>query len=265
MTDLLPPGFVFHQSNLQAFQNCRFSFLLRYVRKLPWPAPLSARTTDFEKDLAAGSTLHALIHQFFLGIDPDLLLSCATNYPDGRVSSWFANFLTSPYAKPAQNQLTEHSTQITLDENLLLAKFDLIKLEEDMIKIYDWKTSRVLPKPSFLEERIQTKVYSLVAARMFTQPIRKISMHYWEAAFPKRPVILEISDVQLQKYEVELTDLINRIRSLPQAEFERTKDPRRCSYCEYQSYCLRKGSPADEESFRDWFEVGLSEIQGQKN
>ena len=264
MTELLPPGFVFHQSNLQAFQNCRFSFLLRYVRKLPWPAPLSARTDDFEKDLAAGSTLHGLIHQFFLGIDPELLVSCAANYPDARVSAWFASFLASPYAKQSPNQLTEHSTQITLNDSLLLAKFDLITLEEDMIKICDWKTSRVLPKRQFLEERIQTKVYSLVASRM-SQSVRLITMHYWEAAFPEHPVILEISDTQLQRYELEIADLISRIRSLPEAEFKRTEDPRRCSYCEYQSYCLRNGSPADEESFQDWFEIGLSEIQGQEN
>jgi len=265
MNELLPTGFVFHQSNLQAFQNCRFSFLLRYVRKLPWPAPLSARTNDFEKDLAAGSTLHALTHQFFLGIDPELLVSCAANYPDARVSAWFASFLASPYAKQSPNQLTEHSTQITLNDSLLLAKFDLITLEEDMIKICDWKTSRILPKRQFLQDRIQTKVYCLVATHLLDNPNRSISMHYWEAGFPDQPVIIDVSDEQLHTYQSEITDLINCIRSLPEAEFKRTEDPRRCSYCEYQSYCLRNGSPADEESFQDWFEIGLSEIQGQKN
>jgi len=259
MADLLPPGFVFHQSNLQAFQNCHFSFLLRYVRKLPWPAPLSARRSSFEQDLVAGSTFHALIHQYFLGIDPVILLSCASNFPDARVHNWFTNFLASPYSVPSPNQFPERSLQITLDGSQLLAKFDLLRVEEDAIQIYDWKTSRILPKRQFLHDRIQTKVYCLVAARMLDQPRSSIRMHYWEAAFPDHPVIIEVSDVQLQKYEGEITDLINGIRSLPEEKFERTNDHKKCSYCEYQSYCLRGGSPADEESFHDWFEIGLTE------
>lgn len=262
MTDLLPPGFVFHQSNLQAFQTCRYSFLLRYVRKMLWPAPLSLRTNNFEKDLVAGSTLHALIHQFFLGVEPALLASCAANFPDVRVSTWFSNFLTSPYAKSAPNQYPEHNEQITLNGSSILAKFDLIMLEGDTIKICDWKTSRVLPKEHLLEERIQTKVYSLVAARMVSRPVRSMSMHYWEAAFPDRPVIIQISDAQLRNYELDITDLVDNIRSLPEEEFGRTNDLRRCSYCEYQSYCVRNGSPSDEESFHDWLEIGLTEELG---
>ncbi len=263
MTEILPAGFIFHQSNLQAFQNCRFSFLLRYVKKLPWPAPLAARTSTFEQDLIAGSTLHSLIHQYFLGIDPDLLISCAAEFPDARVSEWFENFLRSPYARITDNQFPEHSLQITLDGNLLLAKFDLLTLEADNIQIYDWKSSRVMPKRQFLQDHVQTMVYSLVAARAQPLPARSISMHYWEAGFPDQPIIFEIKDAQLQRYQETITELINCIRSLPVEQFERTTNLKRCACCEYQSYCARSGSPGDEESFRDWFEIGLSELQGQ--
>ena len=265
MTDILPVGFVFHQSNLQAFQTCRFSFLLRYVRKLPWPAPLAARTSTFEQNLRAGSMLHSLIHQYFLGIETELLISCAANFPDARVSVWFTNFLATKYARLTPNQYPEHSLQITLNGSLLLAKFDLISFEEDSIQICDWKSSRVLPKRQFLLDRIQTMVYSLVAARSLPQPARPITMHYWEAGFPDQPIIFEIDDAQLKRYEETLTDLINFIRSLPVEQFKRTTDLKKCAYCEYQSYCARSGLPGDEESFHDWFEIGLSELQGQNN
>ena len=263
MTDVLPVGFVFHQSNLQAFQNCRFSFLLRYVRKLPWPAPLSARTSTFEQDLIAGSTLHSLIHQYFFRIDPGLLVSCAANFPDARVAVWFNNFLGSQYSRLTPNQHPEHRLQITLDGNVLLAKFDLIRLEDNSIQICDWKSSRVLPKRQFLRDRVQTMVYALVAARTQSLPSQSITMHYWEAGFPDQPIIFEITDAQLQRYEASITELISCIRSIPLEQFERTTDLRKCSYCEYQSYCLRIGSPVDEESFHDWLEIGLSELQGQ--
>jgi hypothetical protein len=263
MTDILPTGFIFHQSNLQAFQNCRFSFLLRYVKKWPWPPPLPARTSTFEQDLIAGSTLHSLIHQYFLGIEPELLVSCAADYPDARVSVWFENFLRSPYARFTGNQFPEHSLQITLDGNLLLAKFDLLRLEADMIQICDWKSSRVMPKRQFLQDRIQTMVYSLVAARAHPLPPRTISMHYWEAGFPDQPIIFEIKNAQLLGYQETITELINCIRSLSVEQFECTTNLKKCAYCEYQSYCARSGSPGDEESFHDWFEIGLSELQEQ--
>jgi CRISPR/Cas system-associated exonuclease Cas4 (RecB family) len=262
MADLLPPGFVFHQSNLQAFQTCRFSFLLRYVRKLPWPAPLASRGSSFENDLIAGSMLHSLIHQYFLGIDRQNLISCAVNFPDTRVKVWFENFLTSPYAKTASNQFPEHTMQITLDGSLLLAKFDLVRFDSDTIQIWDWKTSRVLPKRHFLQDRIQTKVYSLVAASAHIQSSRAVTMHYWEASFPDQTITLEIAESQLSKYEEDLINMITLIRSLKSDQFERTQKLTNCSYCEYQSYCLRSGQAADEELFDDWFEIGMSDLQG---
>lgn len=260
MAELLPPGFVFHQSNLQAFQNCRYSFLLRYVYKLPWPAPLSARTTTFEQDLLAGSTLHSLIHQFFLSINPELLVSVAANFPDDRVSVWLENFLKSQYARLTPNSLPEHTLQISLNGSLLLAKFDLLNGEEDRIQIFDWKTSQRLPQRQFLQDRIQTMVYSLVAGRALSLPTTLITMHYWEATFPDQPIIFEITESQIQAYESVISKQITLIRSLSAEDFERTTDLKKCSYCEYQSYCSRNSSIADEESFQDWFEIGLSEV-----
>lgn len=265
MADLLPSGFVFHQSNLQAFQTCRYSFLLRYVRKMPWPAPLAERTVGFEKDLLAGSTLHSMIHQFFLGIDPKLLISCATDFPDARVAFWFSNFLNSEYAKHVPQQYPEHSLQITLDGSLLLAKFDLLTVTEDTIEIYDWKTSRNQPKRRFLQDRIQTKVYSLIASRSLAEGHRSVKMHYWEASYPENSIAFEFDPEQLDKHQEELTDLIRCVRSLPEERFERTPDTKRCSYCEYQSYCARTGAPGDEESLQAWYEIGLNEFQETNN
>ena len=261
MTDIIPAGFVFHQSNLTAFRNCRFNFLLRYIKKLPWPAPLAARSTNFEQDLLAGSTLHGLIHQFFLGIEPEVLVSCAQNFPDARVSVWFDNFLESSYASITDNHLPEHSLQITLNGSLLLAKFDLLSIVDNTAEICDWKSSRTMPKRQFLQEHIQTMVYTLIAARAFPNAPRPISMHYWEAGFPDQPIIFEIGNTQLQKYEETISDLISLIRSLKVEQFERTTNLKKCAYCEYQSYCVRSSFQGDEESFRDWFTIGLSELQ----
>jgi len=265
MSDLLSPGFVFHQSNLQAFQICRYSFLLRYVRKLIWPAPLSSRTSNFEQDLASGSMLHSLICQYFLGIDPKMLVLCAKNFSDARVFTWFDNFLASPYARRRENQFPEHNMQITLGNSLLLAKFDLITIEDEIIQICDWKTSRFLPKRHFLQNRIQTKVYSVVAAKSRSQASQRVTMHYWEASYPDQPIVFEIPDFQLERYQDDLMNLISLIRSLNVEQFKRTEDQTRCACCEFQSYCARWGSESDEESLYHWLDLGYTDLQGISN
>lgn len=259
MSEILPRGFVFSQSNLQAFQNCRFSFMLRYIRKLPWPSPLSARSASFELDQAAGSMLHSLIHQYFLGIDAELLRSCAEAFPDARVSRWLERFLASPYSEILPNQYPEHSQQIALDGNLLLAKFDLLCLDDDEIQICDWKTSRILLNRVRLQNRIQTMVYALVAASANDSQTRSVSMHYWEADFPESPIIFEFSPQQLIDFRKTVTNLIHTIRSLSPDEFIRTTNLNHCSYCEYQTYCARVGTPKDEQAYQDWLEIGLLE------
>ena len=86
-------------------------------------------------------------------------------------------------------------------------------------------------------------------------------MHYWEAAFPDKTMIFDITDSQLILYEEAISSQITLIKSLTSEEFERTTNTNKCSYCEYQSYCARTGALGDEESFHDWLEIGLSEMQ----
>ena len=259
MTELIPSGFVFHQSNLQAFMTCRYRFLLRYIQKMPWPAPLSLKTSQYELDQAAGSSLHALIHQFFLGIKPSDLLTLASHFPDPRVRIWFDNFLASPFARIDPCNQPETSLQISLDGNILLAKFDLIAFEGDAIRICDWKSSRKLPKREFLQNRIQTLVYPLIAAHSRSKPLASISMCYWEANFPDQPIFFNIANVDLQKARAVISNLIATIRSLDPSQFEQTLDLKKCTLCEYQSYCSRGSGEVDENDLNVISQSGLSE------
>ena len=262
MAELLPTGFIFHQSNLQAFENCHFSFYLRYVRKLPWPAPLAERKVTFEKDVAAGSMFHSLVHQFFLDLEPDLVVPCAREFPDERLSLWIDNFLRSQYAKIVPNQFAEHISRIDLDGNLLLAKFDLLRVEQDTLEIFDWKSSRVLPKRNQLERRIQTQVYPLVAAMTQAHNPALVRMHYWEAGFPDQPITFAFDQKAIELHRNKIAGLITLIRSLDADEFLRTTNLKKCAFCEYQSYCARVGAEGDQESYADWVDMGLSEPEG---
>ena len=50
-----------------------------------------------------------------------------------------------------------------------------------------------------------------------------------------------------EKYEIEITALIDLILSLETEEFVKTPDIRKCGWCEYRSYCQRGNVAQDWE------------------
>ena len=102
-------------------------------------------------------------------------------------------------------------------------------------------------------------VYALVAASANDSKTRPVIMHYWEANFPDNPIIFEFSPQQLIDFRKSVTNLIHTIKSLSPDEFIRTTNLNNCSYCEYQTYCARVGTPKDEQAYQDWLEIGLLE------
>ena len=72
MPSLLPDKFIFTQSNLQAYLNCKARFYLRYVERFLWPAPALEDVQAFERDRLAGSRFHQLVHQYLLGLSRNI-------------------------------------------------------------------------------------------------------------------------------------------------------------------------------------------------
>ncbi len=92
--------------------NCRYKFYLRYIQKLAWPAQTTIDDLRFEEDRNAGIRFHQLLHQYFIGFNPELLIRMAENDPDSRVLVWFQTFLASPYAQ-LQGKLESEKTITT--------------------------------------------------------------------------------------------------------------------------------------------------------
>ncbi|MEL7625757.1 MAG: PD-(D/E)XK nuclease family protein [Anaerolineaceae bacterium] len=267
MADLISPDFTFSQSNLQTFSFCRRRFYLRYIKKLIWPAQLVS-DQQYIQDRDAGVRLHNLVHQHFLNIEPALLRKIADADPDTRVAAWFENFLASPMSTLSGKIAPEETFTTKIEGYPLSAKVDLLQIEDEEIKIYDWKTSRHLPKASTLQKQMQSKFYPLVISRVFDlhfmdNESTKLTLVYWEANFPDKTIEIKSTHADWQKYQLEITTLIDLIRSLQAEEFVSTPDEQKCAWCEYRSYC-RHGS--DESSAEEVEEVdlleGLTKIPG---
>lgn len=224
---------------------------MRYVRKLIWPAQLVS-DQQYTQDKEAGVRFHRLVHQHFLGFDQTLLRKVAEADSDVRLVAWLEAFFASQICCLKGKLFPEALYTTSVAGQPLSAKVDLLQIEDGSVKIFDWKTSRQLPKINSLQKQAQSKVYPLVVSRVFNEiNLQNLKMVYWEANFPDTVIEINSSQADWQNYELEIANAITLILSINKEEFVPTPDERKCSWCEYLSYCQRGKATQDNTDFEE--------------
>ncbi len=268
---IFPSGFHFSQSSLQDYINCPRRFLLRYVKKLEWPAPITEPIEEREKHLNNGRSFHLLIQQYLAGLDP-VRLENSIHDPD--LKKWWNNFmLNHPLADKKGTFLTEQLFTTWVNTWPLDAKYDLLVLHPEQAMILDWKTNQYPPKPKSFLQAIQTQVYLYVLCQVWpsfyghsTRPAyTQLSMKYWFANFPQETITIQYSEDLHHAFEERLKNLIQSISQSEESDFVATDDQRKCILCEYRSWCERGiyagawNEQAEEES-TDLFDLLTAEF-----
>ncbi len=147
------------QSSLQDYVDCARRFQLRYIERLSYPAIESEPTLENEKHQQEGEYFHRLVQQYLIGI-PSEQISKLANTPN--LQRWWENFLSDKDLRGLEKLgglLPESTLSAPLGKYRLLAKYDLIAIENSKATIYDWKTYRKRPRNEWLAARMQTRVY----------------------------------------------------------------------------------------------------------
>src|SRR4026209_2421041 len=146
------------QSSLQDYVDCARRFQLRYLDRLSYPAVEAEPALENEKHQQEGEYFHRLVQQHLIGIPLEQITKLA-NTPN--LQKWWENFQV--LSQKSLTGLTSKLPEITLSAPLgnyrLLAKYDLIAIENGEATIYDWKTYRKRPRNEWLAARLQTRVY----------------------------------------------------------------------------------------------------------
>jgi hypothetical protein len=268
---VLPDDFRFSQYSLSDFQDCPRRFYLRYIARQAWPlvetGPHGLGPQEYQDYLRRGALLHRWIERHWLGIPNSEL---ATQHFE--LSVWWSRFLAADFSGLPEQRLPELELSAPLGEFRLYARFDLLALpphpsplpqgEREKIVIVDWKTLRGGNAPSydFLKRRLQTRVYLYVLATAGApfnggEPFapEQCVMRYWLANFPERPWV-EITYSQAE-YAQDAARLLALAQDAAQrngeAQFPKTDDERKCTYCVYRTLCHQRGAPGaampDEE------------------
>lgn len=245
----LDPNFQYSQSALQTFADCKRAFYLRYIQKLNWPSEQFSPQLQNEQQIRDGEYFHQIIQQYFLKIPVEKIEAQVVNYSDPKMFTWWSNFLTSVKhgeidIEGAERCLPEFSITSLLGTRKLSAKVDLLVIRDGMLKIYDWKTNKNLPKPDLYHQSIQTQHYltciahsSFLRARQQSTKIETIEMIYWFANYPSKPITISADGARSQFAERAIVEWIELVES--EVNFEETSDIRRCGGCVYRSYCGR--------------------------
>ncbi|MEN8242674.1 MAG: PD-(D/E)XK nuclease family protein [Chloroflexota bacterium] len=254
----IPSDFQFSQASLQDFVDCRRRFYYRNIQRLAWPALEAEPALANEQWMKQGADFHQMVHRFILGIPAERLTQSAAG---GNLAQWWEDFLGAMPVERSQQLFSEQMLSTELDGKRLVAKYDLIAIEEGgMIQIFDWKTSRKPAPRERMAARLQTRVYPYVLAqagqRLAGAPIgpKNIEMHYWYASRPEQPEVFSYSQEQFQADESYLQGLITEISALGEIDdFPLAGDAKPCRFCVYRSLCDR-GEAAGELG-EDEFEV----------
>ena len=258
----LANGFRFSQGSLQDFIDCHRRFELRYITRQAWPAVESEPYLENERLMQQGQRFHQLVQQYFVGISMEKL---SAMIQDQDLMRWWGNFREFVEVVEASGEwdgfriLPETIFSVPIENDYLLAKFDLLLINEDgRSLIYDWKTSRKRPRRLWLSERLQTRVYPyvyikklLLQNQLLEGGIDKLKMVYWFTDYPDGAVEFSYSERKFREDEDYLKSLVSLIHRLGEDEFSLTTDEKKCRFCVYRSLCGRgktAGSRDEEEN-----------------
>jgi hypothetical protein len=240
--------------------DCAQRFKLRYLDRLSYPAAETEPTLENEKHQQEGEYFHRLIQQHLIGIPAEQIAKFA-NTAD--LQRWWDNFQKSPdlsmlheIISNGKKDLSKLYPEATLSAPLgkyrLLAKYDLIALQDEKAIIYDWKTYRKRPRNEWLAARMQTRVYRALLIEAGThlnggkrfEP-EQIEMIYWFPDFPNDPARFPYTSAQFQRDWDTLLKLSEEVASA--SSYPLTEDRQKCLFCTYRSYCERGIQAGDAE------------------
>ncbi|HET6821344.1 MAG TPA: PD-(D/E)XK nuclease family protein [Anaerolineales bacterium] len=248
------------QSSLQDYMDCAQRFKLRYLDRLSYPAPETEPTVENEKHQQEGEYFHRLIQQHLIGIPAEQISKFANT---ANLERWWDNFQRAPELSALREMIAngkkdlsklypEATLSAPLGKYRLLAKYDLIALQDGKAIIYDWKTYRKRPRNEWLAARMQTRVYRallvqagahLNSGKLF-EP-EQIEMVYWFPDFPEDPARFPYTSAQFQRDWDTLLKLSEEVASA--SSYPLTEDRQKCLFCTYRSYCERGIRAGDVE------------------
>lgn len=259
-----PETFQFSQNNLQDYIDCPRRFQLRYLLQQKWPALQSEPVQDQEARMQQGQAFHQMVYQHLSGLPPEALVPCSSD-PD--LCKWWGNYLMHPPKSLPAQRYPEFALSAYFAGYRIIAKYDLLAVEPGKrILIVDWKTSRKKPSRLSLEQKMQTRLYRLLAVlaggRLMGCEVKpeQVQMVYWFAEHPQEPEYYPYDWEQYEADRREISRVIGQITSTQEKTWFLTVKDKSCLFCTYRSLCGRGMHAGNYDEMEDEFEENLDDL-----
>lgn len=236
------------QAKINTWLTCKRRFQLQYFDCFKWPRePYQAGAVDA---MEAGEIFHMLV-AVYLNMGGDFSVDDFVLEP--QIQTWWEAFLAFEPVKTTSDTLlkVESSFEVALNDALSInGRVDCLRLTQDSIEIFDWKTGRPRSK-SDLENDWQTRLYLALIAESrgylgkADLPLDQISITYWYPREPEKSVKINYSEqwhAENWGYLRLLGELISAELQVEHEIWPLTSNLSSCTKCAYSPICGREST-----------------------
>lgn len=228
-------NFIYSQNSINTYKFCPLKFKYKYIDNLSWQKEDSK---EYYNSLIWGSEFHLVCERFF----NDIPLGISDKSNEKEKFNSYLEKIKRVVDFNSKELFPEYEIRSKLDEKLIMAKFDLLIIDNDRVEIWDWKTENKKMDYKNYSNRVQTMVYLFLASEVLPVLLNRnidyknISMNYYQVEFNENPIKIIHSEDKHLNYRNSIKKYIDLIES---KKFD-TKNEKHCKYCEFDRLCNKK-------------------------
>lgn len=236
-------NFIYSQNSINTYKSCPTKFKYKYIDKINWRFD-DIESRQYYEGLKLGRDFHLICERYFNNIPLGL---------DEKSKSKFGKYIDKikDLIKIDKESiyLPEYEIRYKLKEDIIVAKYDLIIINQDNIEIWDWKTENKKINHKNFEFRMQTIVYMMIAREVLPKiynlniDAKDFKMKYYQPEFNDKPVIISYSEDKHKSNKEKIIEYIKMIKETKYSEedkdfrFELIKNSKHCKFCEFNKLC----------------------------
>ena len=223
-------NFYYSQNSLSIFKRCPKMFEYIYIDGISG----KGLDPELKESVERGTNFHILAERYFNGMKDYFYIK------DDRLLEWMT-VLEEKYPEDIDCR-SEFEIRQNKGEIRLMAKYDLVVVEDGKIKIVDFKTNKNSYNLGVMEDNIQTKVYMYLLGEnlknIFPEmKIEDISMEYFQLNYPENKIFIEYNEKKHENNKKILGELIDEIKINKKTFF--IKNNETCEKCGFESFCQK--------------------------
>lgn len=238
--------FIYSQNSINTYKSCPIKFKYKYIDKINWKFD-DIGSREYYEGLKLGREFHLICERYFSNIPLGI---------DDKNKDKFGRYIDKIKVLIPINQksiyLPEYEIRYKLNEDIIIAKYDLIIINQENIEVWDWKTENKKINYKNVESRMQTIVYMLLAKEVIPKiynlniNAENIKMKYYQPEFDDKPTIISYTEEKHNINKEKIKEYIKMIKETKYSEgdkefrFELIKNNKHCKFCEFNKLCNNK-------------------------